>query len=220
MNLGEIRAMARSITDLDVSDVSDTILNGYILDGYNRFMALERRWPWLEGDFALSTVAATQATVLTDVGDIREITAIIHDDGTSGRLTWIGHGTAEEEFYGASNGVPCYWSKWSSSIYLWPIPDAEYTLSVRGYRNPVDWTASDIIEVDADSTFHIALVYYAVSLMYQLQEDAELAAIYRRSFDEAVGLARAEAMRLPQAQALVLHGGRRSRWVRRRLIGP
>jgi len=209
-----MRTMARTITDLDVTDVTDSILNTYIKDGYLRLMSLERRWPWLEASYTLTAIAGTQAYTLSGVGDIEEITSILHDDDVSGRLTWCGHQSAEDVWYGTTSGVPQNWSKWGTSIYLWPTPDAAYSMSVRAYRNPVNWTASDTVECDADTAFHIALVYYVVAMMYQLQEDPEQAALYRRSFDEAVTMARGEAMRLPQSGALILHGGYRRTWDR------
>ena len=211
MNLGEIRSMARSITDLDVTDVSDSVLNAYILDGYNRFMALERRWPWLESSYTISVLNGVQTYLLSGIGDIREITAVVYSDNVNGRLAWEGHDAAVDEWYSRPSGIPRCWSKWSQDIYLWPIPDAAYILEARGYRNPTNWMTDDTTQVDADIPFHQALVYFAVACMYQLQEDLELAAYYRRSFDEAIMLARSEAMRIPNATPLILHGGRRSR---------
>ena len=82
--------MARAITDLDVSDVSDTILSAYIRDGYDRFMALERRWPWLEASYTLNTVANQSAYLLSAIGDVREITAFLHDSSVGSRIEWRG----------------------------------------------------------------------------------------------------------------------------------
>ena len=211
--------MARAITDLDVSDVSDTILDAYIRDGYDRFMALERRWPWLEASYTLNTLANQSEYLLSGIGDVREITAFLHDSDYGSRIEWRGHDEAERAWQGSTASIPYEYSKWAGNIRLWPTPNAVYALALRGYRNPTAWYDTDSTEVDADVEFHMALVYYAVSLLYQLQEDIELAQYYRRSFDEAIMLARGEAMRMPQSAPLILHGARR-RWLRpNRLVG-
>ena len=86
-------------------------------------------------------------------------------------------------------------------------PDTVYTLQVRGYRKPTSWYSYDAVEVDADSRMHGALVYYVVSCLYQLQEDAQMSQFYRQSFDEAVRLAHADIVRVPSHAPLILSGG-------------
>jgi hypothetical protein len=56
LNLSEIRSKVREIVDMDTTDVSDALLNMYIRDGYDRMISLERRWPFLEKSYTLSTV--------------------------------------------------------------------------------------------------------------------------------------------------------------------
>jgi hypothetical protein len=57
MNLAEIRSKVREIVDMDTDDVSDALLNMYIKDGYDRMISLERRWPFLEKSYTMSTVS-------------------------------------------------------------------------------------------------------------------------------------------------------------------
>lgn len=212
MNLSDIRSKCREIVDMDTIDVSDGLLNMYIKDGYDRMISLERRWPFLEKSYTLTTVAGTNAYTLSDVGDgdVREVTSVV-DGGVGGvRLTLIDHADAEAFWLGSqgTEGRPMHFSVWQQQLHLWPTPIGVYELSLRGYRKPVDWSADDVTEVDADVRLHQSLVYYAVAQLYQLQEDVPLARFYRDSFDEAVRLAASDIMRVSSHRPLVFSGSR------------
>ena len=209
MNRVEIFARAREITDLDSVDVSDTLLTMYLKDGYQRMIEMERRWPFFEVSSTLATVVDQRDYPLSGIygGLLQEITSLV-DATNATRLGWIGYDDAESTWIGGtdSTGVPRYYSLWAQNINLWPKPSAVLSLTLRGYRKATDWTISDSLEVDADLRLHHALIYYVVSEMYRLQEDAELAANYRGSFSEAVKMARDDIMRQPESYPLVLSG--------------
>jgi hypothetical protein len=99
-----------------------------------------------------------------------------------------------------------HYSIWGSQLNLWPCPSGAYTLGVRGYRKPSDWTANTSTQVDADPRLHQALVYYAVAQVYQLQEDVELASFYRLSFDENVRLVASDIMKPSSNRPVILSG--------------
>jgi hypothetical protein len=206
VNLNEIRSKIREIVDLDQQDVSDTLLTMYIKDGYERIIALERRWPFFQKTYTLNTTSGQRAYPINLIGDgdLREVTSLV-DTSAVGR--WIGSFDQAQR--------PLYFSLWQDNVHLWPKPDAVYPLIVRGYRKPSDWTSSNSIEVDADERLHQALVYYGVAQVYQLQEDVELATFYRRTFDEAVRLATSDIMRPPSQRPLAFADGvphMSSRW--------
>lgn len=219
MNRSQIRDLARSITELEVDDVSDEVLDAYIQDGFARIVALERRWPSYETSTTLTTTASQRDYALSAIGDgdLREIISIVRDQ-TGGRLDLVSYDYAEGLFLTGSDysAPPTMFSTWGGDIQLWPKPDTIYSLRVRGYRKPTTWYLGDSDEVDADERLHQALIYYAVASMYQLQEDTELSQMYRNTFDEAVRLAHGDIMRMPSHQPLILSGGGR----RRRFSGP
>lgn len=212
MNLADIRSKVRSITDMDTTDLPNDLLDMYAKDGYERMIALERRWPFFQKSYSLSTVANQRDYAISSIGtgDALEITSIV--DTTSGgqRLTLIAHEDAEAVWVGSSDNPrrPLHFSLWEGKIHIWPKPDAVYTLSLRGYRKPVDWTANTTTEIDADSRLHQAVVYYTVAQVYQLQEDIELASFYRNSFDEAVRLVAGDIMRPSSHRPLVFSGSK------------
>jgi len=210
MNLADIRNKVRAIVDMDTVDLSDDLLEMYIRDGFDRMMSIERRWPTFQKSATLSTVVDEREYALSTIGDgdFSDIISIV--DVTSGgiRLTLVSHDDAEATWVGGSDqsGRPLHFSVWEQKIHLWPKPNAVYSLSVRGYRKPIDWLVNDSTEVDADARLHQALVYYAVAQVYQLQEDIELAAFYRNSFDENVRLVARDIMKPSSHRPLVLSG--------------
>lgn len=211
MNLAEIRSKIREIVDLDQQDISDTLLTMYIKDGFDRIIALERRWPFYQKTFTMTTVAGQRAYDIDTIGDgnLREITSIVDTSTVGNRLEYISYDDAEAVWVGSYDQVqrPLYFTLWQDQVHLWPKPDTTYPLTIRGYRKPTDWSASDSTQVDADERLHQCLVYYGVAQVYQLQEDIELASFYRKSFDEAVRLTAQDIMRPPSQRPLAVSDG-------------
>lgn len=211
MNLTQIRSKIREIVDLDQQDVSDTLLNMYIKDGFDRIIALERRWPFYQKTFTMTTVADQRAYNINTIGDgnLREITSVVDTSTVGNRLEYISYDDAEAIWVGSYDQVqrPLYFTLWQDQMHLWPKPDQAYPLTIRGYRKPDDWSASDSTEVDADERLHQCLVYYGVAQVYQLQEDIELASFYRKSFDESVRLTAQDLMRPSSQRPLAVSDG-------------
>lgn len=215
MNRADIRTAARAITELEVSDVSDATLNQYVKDGFSRLIQLERRWPFYEASATLTTVADQRDYPLSAIGagNLYEVISIVNDR-VNGRLSQIDYDLGEDIYLTGNDyaSEPRFYSTWDGDLQIWPKPDAVYSLKVRGYRKPTVWYEDDVSEVDADDRLHQPLIWYVVAQMYQLQEDAEMASLYRASFDEAVRLARADIMRASSHAPLVLSGGASRRY--------
>lgn len=211
MNLLDIRTKIREIVDLDSSDLSDTLIQLYIKDGFDRIVALERRWPFFQVSTTLSTVANQREYTLSSIGagNIREVTSIVDSSTIGNRLGWISYDDAEKIWAGSADSAsrPMYFTMWEGQLRLWPKPEQVYPLIIRGYRKPSNWHLSDATEADIDERFHNALVYYGVAQVYQLQEDTELASFYRKSFDEAVMLTHSDIMKPSSHRPLALSDG-------------
>lgn len=212
MNLSEIRTRVREVVDMDSTDLSDALLKMYVVDGYERIIALDRRWPFLEKSWTLSTNADQQEYPLANIGtgDVREITSVVDNSAGGLRLTMVDHADGEALWLGPNDvsGTSMHFSIWQQSLYLWPKPEADGTLYLRGYRKPTAWYDNDATEVDADDRLHQSLVYYAIAQVYQLQEELDVSAFYRQSFDEAVRLAAADVLRVPSHRPLIFSGSR------------
>ena len=211
MNLLDIRTKVREIVDLDATDVSDTLIQLYVKDGFDRIIALERRWPFYQLSTTLNTVANQRAYSVSTIGagNIREITSIVDTSTIGNRLQWISYDDAEKMWIGNNDSPsrPMYFTLWQEQIHLWPKPEQVYPLIIRAYRKSTNWHLSNSTEADIDERFHNALVYYAVAQIYQLQEDIELASFYRKSFDEAVMLAHSDVMKPSSNRPLALSDG-------------
>ena len=208
-----LRGFVRDITDLDTADLPDSLLNMYIRDGYYRILDLEKRWPWLEKSFTFNTVAEQRAyTISAFTADpMAQIVSIVDNTNVGLRLDMVGYDMAETTYVGSydTSGDPLFYAVWEGKIHLFPKPNNVRTLTVRGYREPVDWITSEGY-VDASPNLHFPLVYYACSRVYQRLEDTVMAQEYKRSFDEGVSLARETIVKPTSHAHLRLNAGQTS----------
>lgn len=218
MTLTDIRSMVRSISDLDTTDIPNSLIDDFAKEGFQRIVSLERRWPFYQESYTFSTVANTRAYTISTIGDIREVISLVDTSTSGSRLTMIAYDNAEEIWLGNTDVAsrPYFYSIWDAKIHLWPKPNAVYPITLRGYRNPTyTWYTSTSVAVDIDEWFHVLLVYFVLSRIYQRQEDPELSAMYLRSFEEGVVMARRDLMKTPSAQPLLLSGGQQYPTMRR-----
>ena len=211
MTATALRQTVRDITDLDSEDLPDSLLDLYLRDGYYRILDIEKRWNFLEKSFTFNTVAEQRAYPIADftADPMAQIVSIVDNTGVGLRLDMVSHDEAEQTYVGSydTSGDPLFYSIWEGNIHLFPKPNNVRTLTVRGYREPIDWVTTGGF-VDASSNLHFSLVYYACSRVYQRLEDVAMADAYKRSFDEGVTLA-IKSIMTPNSHAhLVLSAGR------------
>lgn len=208
----ELTQLVRDITDLDEADLPSALIRTYLRDGFDRFINLERRWPWLETSTTLSTVANQRSYAMSNIasGTLREIVSVTDTSVAGNRLQLIPIEDAERIYNGALDTAsrPIYFVEWADNIMLYPKPDTVYPLAIRGYRKPTyTWTTNTTLSPDCDERLHVALAYYAIAQAYKRQEDVELSSTYKQSFDEAVSLARRELMRPSSNRPMVMSRG-------------
>lgn len=213
MSADDIRSAVRDITDLDSTDLPDSILDLYIRDGYYRILDVEKRWSWLEITFNLTTRTGVREYSLADLSDepVAQISSIVDNTAVGNRLDMVGFDEAEHTYSGSYDvsGNPLFYAFWGGSVHLYPKPNNVRTLVCRGYREPYDWVTEDG-QVDASASLHFPLVYYAVSRVYQQLEDAQMSAMYKQAFDEGVSLAARNINKPNSHYPLVLSGSRTS----------
>lgn len=210
MTAADIRQQVRTITDLDADDLPDTLLNLYIRDGFYRILDTEKRWSFLEYSFSFNTSTGVRAYNVAELADepLSQIVSIVDNRGTGYRLDMIGFDMAEQTYIGSYDtaGDPLFYAVWNNQIHLYPKPNNSRTLQCRGYREPYDWQTEGG-DVDAPPSLHFALVYYACSRVYQQLEDAGMADMYKRAFDEGVALAVRNATTPTSHNALIMSHG-------------
>lgn len=208
----ELITFVRDITDLDEADLPSSLIVSYLKDGFQRIINLERRWPFLETTYTLSTVADQRdyPTSTIGSGDLREVTSVLDNSTSGNRLSLISIDEAEAVWHGSFDTPtrPLFYAEWGDVIKLYPKPDTVYPLTVRGYRKTsYTWTTNLNLQVDCDERLHNAIAYYAVAQAYKRQEDPELSNVYKQSFDEAVMLGRKELMRANGHRPMVMSRG-------------
>lgn len=199
--------MVRLQTDNDAADLPDTMLDPWIREGFDRTLALERFWPFLQHTWTLTlTSPATTIPLPTSP----EPTAIsrLRDTTASVKLTQLDEDVAEDMFSNqSSTETPDYFSVWGDTITLWPTPSPKNrTYRMRGYRKPT-WTGVGTDELDGDPRLHTAIFHYAVALVYAQLEDPELEADYMQRWANHVNVVQRELMKPQHEQPLILNGG-------------
>lgn len=218
MSLTDVRLMVRNISDLDTTDLPNSVLDDFVKEAFQRIIVLERRWPKYQETYTFNTVANQRAYTIATIGDIREVISLVDTSTSGSRLTMIPYDNAEEIWLGNTDtpSRPYFYALWDSALHLYAKPDAVYSITVRAYRNPLyTWLTTITNPIDCDEWFHILLVYFVLSRVYQRQEDPELSQMYLKSFEEGVAMARRDLMKTPSARPLLLSGGRQYPTMRR-----
>ena len=220
ITLTTLRSQVSDMADLDETDLSNTIIDQFAREGFQRIYALERRWPILQETYTFNTVANQRAYTISTIGDIREIISVVDTSTQGARLTLVDYNDAEGIWLGNLDVAsrPYFYSFWDKKLQLWAKPDIVYPMTVRAFRNPVYTWLTDITEdIDLDDWFHAILPYFVLARVYQRQEDSDLANMYMKSFEEGVAFARRDLMKASSAQPVVMSGGRQyptmKRWL-------
>ena len=220
ITLTTLRSQVRDMADLDSTDLSDSVIDQFAREGFQRIYALERRWPILQESYTFSTVAEQREYAISTIGDIREIISVVDTSTQGARLTLIDYNAAEEIWLGNLDvsSRPYFYSFWNKKIQLWAKPDIVYPMTVRAFRNPVyTWLDDTQEEIDLDEWFHAILPYFVLARVYQRQEDSELSNMYMESFEEGVAFARRDLMKAPSSQPVIMSGGKQyptmKRWL-------
>lgn len=162
---------------------------------------------------------------------LREVAAMKTDNHV---MQYIGYDVADIIYPLDSNstGRPWYWTMWNSgvsastavnsqTVRVYPTPSEVQTITVRGYRNPVDFggntavyrtAIADANTPDLPVPFDNVLSLYSIYRSYQQQEDAMMANQYFSLFQGELDNLRARFEDTPAPQPLLLNSIRASRW--------
>jgi len=220
ITLTTLRSQVRDMSDLDSTDLSDSVIDQFAREGFQRIYALERRWPILQATYTFNTVADQREYTISTIGDIREIISVVDTSAQGARLHLIDYNQAEMVWLGNLDVAarPYFYSFWNKKLQLWAKPNIVYPMTVRAFRNPVySWLDDPEEDIDLDEWFHAILPYFVLARVYQRQEDSDLSTMYMRSFDEGVAFARRDLMKASSSQPVVMSGGRQyptlQRWL-------
>ena len=188
MTIAEMRTQARAIVDIDTTDISNTVLNNIIGQGFDSIVYSEKRWPFYDVATTFSTVASQKDYPIATVGasvtqGLRDVVALRNDDHV---IQYIGSDHADRNYPldVEASGPPWQWSFWNETVRFYPTPSSVETIYVRGIRNATDFGegSADSAEPDLPDPFHAVLVTYAIAKCYLQQEDPTMADQYMRGY--------------------------------------
>lgn len=208
MNLLELRNYIRTQLDMDEEELPNALLDSYLVEGYQRTIALEPRWPSFEYSWEITKPAADLSITLPPNCEPAGLWSVI-DTGRRLRLVQVSNEEAEDNLYSLQTvAQPVYYTLWGSELRLWPNPSADTALALRGYRYPNDWVAGGAgAEPDCDQRLHILLAHYAIALCYAQQEDEVLEDVYMKRWQSGFAAARAAICQPRHHRPLILNGG-------------
>ena len=205
-----------NVIDIDSTDVSDTVLNNMLGQGFDTIVFSEKRWPFFETLTTFNTVAGTKDYTLATIGasvtqGLREIISMRTDDHV---LQYVGNDAADADYPldVLSSSEPWEWSFWNDTVRLYPVPDGVATIYVRAIRNPTAFGSgsSSGSEPDLPEPFHAVLATYAISAAYFQQEDPTMGNQYMALFQSQLdNLARRYAD-TPAPQPMIANSRRSS----------
>lgn len=209
MNLQEIRDRTWSVLETDEDEFPTALLDAFALDGYNRIVGTDRRWPTFQTSSVVNVLANVPFFAVGGsqfVTAMREVTSLVNVTDKT-RLYQRPYQDALEA-YGTDTGTPEAWSVWGGNIYLWPRNDSNVTLTAIGFRDPERWWTDPSREIDCDSLLHMSILYFVLSRCFARMEDTELAGFYEQMFVSGVSsVAQTVMQRNTADDPLVLHGG-------------
>ena len=191
MTLQQMRDQVRSVVDIDATDISDTVLDNMLGQGFDTIVYSEKRWGFYETNTTFNTVGGTKTYTLASIAGspdtitqgIREIMSLRNDDHV---LEFIGNDNADFIYplNVTTSGQPWEWSFWNDTITLYPTPDGAATIYARVTRYPTDFGVGSASgsSPDLPAPFHPILVTYAIAKAYLQQEDPVMAQQYLIQF--------------------------------------
>lgn len=159
----------------------------FVNDRY-RSVNSQRRWPWTEAFGTINTVAGVSTVSLSSLADLNNIDSIrvITPAGSSRNLVYINAedllDRINEALAAPFRSQPEYWTRVDSNIYLYPMPDAVYGLSLKYKKILADLTVSPDLTPAWPSDYHDILKWGAAATLAARERDWDAAANFENMF--------------------------------------
>ena len=183
MTVDEIRTAVRLATLIDSGDVSDAALLTMINDSIYHVSQMVDA-PWLEDEETLTTIASTQAYLLSGfTAEVEQITKI-REPSVHRSLVPISKQMAYEMWGdNVSSSTAKFYYIEQEKINLIPIPDAILVYKVNFIKAPAVLTTGSDTPAWLTS-FHNIVVDYVVARIWEREEDFQKAAFTQQKFDQ------------------------------------
>lgn len=145
-------------------------------DAY-RLIHSQQRWPFLEKQATLSTVAGVNVVPYTSIADLVEFDSVrlaVPGDTSATQSINLQNVESQDmrdmEQLDATQGIPTFWSLIANAIHLYSFPDKVYTLNVDYIYAPPDLVVGTDVPV-LPTEYHDLLVWGAIKLMNFRERD-------------------------------------------------
>lgn len=178
-NRRELREQVYVRTGFDTQDsmITAPVVNAALNDALH-FIEVGHDWPWLEASETLSTTAGTN--YVTPGSTWTRTKALTISDGSL--LTQIPMADFDARS-SASSGQPGEYAIFAGKIYLYPNPDAVYSINHRFIQTESDLTTDDASPA-LPTSFLPALIELAASLILTRVRDEERANVARLRYQD------------------------------------
>ena len=230
LTLAQMRTFVGELSDLDIGvdandDISTDLVNGFIKEGFQKVVALSVRWPYYQTTYSLavaqdirpySSFTQTQPTVIgsnpKSITDILQIISVVNSDPAyaGNSLIYLDQARCESIWVGTSDqqGQPAYYSIWADQLNIWPLPDNNYTFTIRAFRNPsIAWLSDENAAIDISPQLQLPLINYVMARIFQFQEDNEMANAYMRNFEQGIAVLQNNLTAPNSNRQLIMSGG-------------
>lgn len=229
MTLTNMEDYVYDVVDTDSTDLPTALVDQFIIDGCNRIEQFSDSWKFREVDYSISTVAGTQSYTISGSGTLTSgitypIARVVDVRGPTFSMKPVSH-RADRSAYMASTTVssqyPMEYSLWGDKIYFWPKPSTVISVSITGYRDPIDWVTTAPTAPDYPDDFHLLIAQWAVSRAHAREGDAGLAMFYRDEFYTSLHNMAPSYQSGVDAQPFVLNqSGDTDTWRTSKALGP
>lgn len=172
MSVQELRTYVRTFLDTDALDLPDELLDTFRIEATDQITKSSDRWSFYEQEFTFTTIDAQEEYPLHGSSGVADTLAWFYAVvGPRWELNQIGHQQARRRWaFSNSRTEPTHFSVWRDSIWLWPVPNGAYELTLIGYRKPVNATDAAGYP-DVPDEFHPIIAKWMLGMAYQQQDD-------------------------------------------------
>lgn len=211
MSLADMRTFVRDHLESDVEELPNSLLDRFLYDGSNRIENFTRKWSFRAVEYTLPVVSGQQTYDLDTVASLispAPLAFITDVRGENWTLKPQDHRAmrAVRPASITSQGTPTRWSQWGRTLYLWPTPSVTADYTILGYRQGLDWIASNS-SPDFPEAFHELIAWWALNRAYAFLDDPELSAFYREEFGSELRGRAKHYVHATTAQPFVMGGG-------------
>lgn len=183
--------MRQELFDHGFQDETPTRIDAALNDAYYDVCSREP-WPFLEARTTLTTTAA-QDTITGFPADFRAAITLTIPSASQAleprRLDDFQKRFAGQE---TNSGTPYVYYFIGSTMHLWPVPDSTYTMTLNYIKTPTALSAltdTPIVPVQ----HHRVIVLGALVTLYNMEDDPDLAAVFKQQFEQRLQTMREDA---------------------------